>query len=139
MSHEHRVSSPAEYRIRGTAGLFYQRQTDNIRAEVDVPNLPVFYEVAGQKNVYYLSQQERADRDYAVFADGTFDITDQLKVNAGIREFWVNNTLYGFFGFNENGYSTHSGEAICTTALVTTPGDYTGGNMPCVNTDKKVV
>jgi outer membrane receptor protein involved in Fe transport len=138
MSHELRVSSPAEYRFRGTAGLFYQRQTDNIRAEFDVPNLPSFYEVAGQKNVYYLSQMDRTDRDYAAFADLTFDVTDKLKVNAGIREFWVNNTLYGFFGFNDNGYSG-SGEAICFGPLVTTPGVYTGGNQPCVNTNKKVV
>jgi iron complex outermembrane recepter protein len=138
MSHELRVSSPAENRFRGTAGLFYQRQTDNIRAEFDIPNLPVFYEVAGQKNVYYLSQMDRTDRDYAAFADLTFDVTDKLKVNAGIREFWVNNTLYGFFGFNDNGYSG-SGEAICFGPLVTTPGVYTGGNQPCVNTNKKVV
>jgi outer membrane receptor protein involved in Fe transport len=138
MSHELRVSSPAENRFRGTAGLFYQRQTDNIRAEFDVPNLPVFYEVAGQKNVYYLSQMDRTDRDYAAFADLTFDVTDKLKVNAGIREFWVNNTLYGFFGFNNDGYSG-SGEKICFGPLVTTPGVYTGGNQPCVNTNKKVV
>jgi outer membrane receptor protein involved in Fe transport len=138
MSHELRVSSPAENRFRATTGLFYQRQTDNIRAEFDLPNLPSFYEVAGQKNVYYLSQMDRTDRDYAVFGDGTFDITDKLKLNGGIREFWVNNTLYGFFGFNNNGYSG-SGEAICITPLVTTPGVYTGGNQPCVNTNKKVV
>src|ERR1700692_2204991 len=94
------------------AGLFYQRQTDDIRAEFDLPNLPVFYEVTGQKDVYYLSQQDRTDRDYAVFGDVTFDITNQLKMSAGIREFWVNNTLYGFFGFNNDGYSG-TGEALC--------------------------
>jgi iron complex outermembrane recepter protein len=138
MSHELRVSSPAENRFRGTAGLFYQRQTDNIRAEFDIPNLPSFYEVAGQRNVFYLSQMDRTDRDYAAFADLTFDVTDKLKVNAGIREFWVNNTLYGFFGFNDNGYSS-SGEKICFGPVVTTPGVYTGGNQPCVNTNKKVV
>lgn len=141
-SQELRISSPAENRWRGTAGLFYQRQTDDIRAEFDIPNLPVFYEVAGQKDVYYLSQQDRTDRDYAVFTDTTFDITDKFKLTGGIREFWVNNTLYGFFGFNDNGYSTHSGEALCDqlgNPIVTTPGVYTGGNRPCVNTDKKVV
>jgi iron complex outermembrane receptor protein len=141
MTHELRVSSPVDYRLRGTAGLFYQRQTDNIRAEFDMNNLPVYYEVAGQKNVYYLSQQMRVDRDYAVFSELTFDLTDKLKLNGGIREFWVNNTLWGFFGFNDNGYSG-SGEAICATLgnpLLTTPGVYTGGNMPCINTNKKVV
>ena len=141
MSHELRISSPAENRFRATTGLFYQRQTDNIRAEFNIPNLPTYYEVAGQKDTFYLSQQDRTDRDYAVFADGTFDITDKLKLNGGIREFWVNNTLYGFFGFNDNGYSG-TGEALCVTAgnpIVTTPGVYTGGNRPCVNTNKKVV
>jgi iron complex outermembrane recepter protein len=141
MSHELRVSSPAEYRLRGTAGLFYQRQTDLIRAEFDVPNLPVFYEVPGQRNVYYLSEQPRADRDYAAFGETSFDITDQLKLNAGIRKFWVNNTLTGFFGFNDDGYS-QSGEALCLkqgNPILTTPGVYTGGPLPCVNTNKKVV
>jgi outer membrane receptor protein involved in Fe transport len=141
MSHELRLSSPAEYRLRGTAGLFYQRQTDNIRAEFDLPGLPVYYEVAGQKDVYYLSQMDRADRDYAVFGETSFDLTDQLKLNAGIRKFWVNNTLTGFFGFNDNGYSS-SGEALCLkegNPILTTPGVYTGGNLPCDNTNKKVV
>jgi iron complex outermembrane receptor protein len=141
MTHELRVTSPAQYPLRGTAGLFYQRQTDNIRAEFDTPNLPVYYEVTGQKNVYYLSQQDRTDRDYAVFGEGTFDLTDQLKLNAGIRKFWVNNTLTGFFGFNDDGYSS-SGEALCKllgNPIVTTPGVYTGANAPCVNTNKKVV
>jgi iron complex outermembrane receptor protein len=137
-SQELRFSSPAEYRLRAVTGLFYQRQTDDIRAEFDVPDLPVFYQVTGQKNVYYLSQMDRADRDYAVFGDLTFDLTDKLKLNGGIREFWVNNTLYGFFGFNSNGYSS-SGEASCFTPLVTTPGVYTGGLQPCVNTNKKTV
>jgi iron complex outermembrane recepter protein len=141
MSHEFRISSPAEYRVRGVAGLFYQRQTDNIRAEFDLPNLPVFYEVTGQKNVYYLSQQDRTDRDYAAFGDVTFDITNQLKMSGGIRKFWVNNTLYGFFGFNGDGYSG-TGELLCVAEgnpIVTTPGVYTGGNRPCVNTNKKTV
>jgi outer membrane receptor protein involved in Fe transport len=142
MSHEFRISSPAENRFRVLGGLFYQRQTDRIRAEFDVPNLPVFYEVAGQKNVYYLSQMPRADRDYAAFGEASFDITGQLKLSAGLREFWVNNTLTGFFGFNNDGYSTHSGEALCLAEgnpILTTPGVYTGGLLPCVNTNKKVV
>jgi outer membrane receptor protein involved in Fe transport len=141
-SHEFRISSPAEDRWRGTAGVFYQRQTDDIRAGFDVPDLPVFYEVAGQQNVYYLSQMDRTDRDYAAFGETSFDITDKLKLTGGIREFWVNNTLYGFFGFNDNGYSSSAGEALCLAEgnpIVTTPGVYTGGNRPCVNTDKKVV
>ena len=141
-SQELRISSPADDRVRATAGLFYQRQTDDIRSGFDLPNLPVFYEVAGQQDVYYLSQMDRTDRDYAAFGEANLDITDKWKLTGGIREFWVNNTLYGFFGFNDNGYSTSSGEALCLAEgnpIVTTPGVYAGGNRPCVNTDKKVV
>jgi outer membrane receptor protein involved in Fe transport len=139
-SNELRVTSPVDYRLRGIFGLWYQKQTDEIRAEFNVPNLPVFYEVTGQKNVYYLSQMPRADRDKAVFTDLTFDVTEKLKLIGGIRYYWVDNTLYGFFGFNDNGYSSH-GEALCKTLgnpILTTPGVYTGGPLPCVNTDKRV-
>jgi iron complex outermembrane receptor protein len=141
-SQELRISSPAENRWRATAGLFYQRQTDDIRAGFDIPNLPVFYQVTGQNDVYYLSQMDRTDRDYAAFGETSFDVTDKLTLTGGIREFWVNNTLYGFFGFNDNGYSSSAGEALCVaegSPIVTTPGVYTGGNRPCVNTNKKVV
>jgi outer membrane receptor protein involved in Fe transport len=140
-SNELRVTTPADYRLRAVLGAFYQKQTDEIRAEFNVPNLPVFYEVTGQQNVYYLSQMPRADRDSAVFTDLTFDVTDKLKLIGGIRFYWVDNTLNGFFGFNNNGYSTSAGEALCAklgNPLLTTPGVYTGGNLPCVNTDKRV-
>jgi len=137
-SNELRVTTPADYRLRAILGAFYQKQTDEIRAEFSVPNLGPFYEVPGQKNVYYLSQMPRADHDYAVFTDLTFDVTEKLKLIGGIRFFWVNNTLNGFFGFGDFGYSG-TGVGLCTGPLLTTPGVYTGGPLPCVNTDKKVV
>jgi outer membrane receptor protein involved in Fe transport len=137
MSHELRVTSPADFRLRGTAGLFYQRQTDDIRAAYSVNDLPAFYTVDGQPNIVYLSQQTRVDRDYAVFTDLTFDISDQFKISAGIRKFWVNNTLYGFFGFNDNLSGATNGEDICNppVSAATIIPNY----WPCVNTDKKVV
>jgi len=141
-SNELRVTTPADYRLRGILGAFYQKQTDEIRAEFNVPNLPVFYEVPGQQNVYYLSQMPRADRDYAVFGDLTFDVTEKLKLIGGIRYYWVNNTLNGFFGFNNyvSGSGT-SGEALCLAQgnpILTIPGNYNSGKLPCVNTDKRV-
>lgn len=129
MSHELRVSSPQDLRFRGTAGLFYQRQTDNIRAEYHVPDLPSYYAVDGSPGNIYLSQQVRADRDYAAFGDFSFDVSSKVKINAGIRKFWVNNTLYGFFGFNGG----QSGEGSCFTGV--TIENY----WPCINTNKKVI
>jgi iron complex outermembrane recepter protein len=141
-SNELRFTSPADYRLRAILGAFYQKQTDEIRAEFNIPNLPVFYQVTGQQNVYYLSQMPRADHDYAAFGDLTFDVTEKLKLIGGIRFFWVENTLYGFFGFNDNGYSTSAGEHLCKAEgnpILTIPGNYNSGKLPCVNTDKKVV
>jgi outer membrane receptor protein involved in Fe transport len=136
MSHELRISSPADFRVRGTAGVFYQRQTDDIRAAFQANDLPSYYSVDGSPDTVYLSQQTRVDRDYAVFGEGTVDITDKFKLTAGIRQFWVENTLYGFFGFNDRpGYT--SGEALCNppVSAATIIPNY----WPCVNTDKKVV
>jgi iron complex outermembrane recepter protein len=135
MSHELRVTSPADYRLRGTVGMFYQRQTDNIRADFGANDLPAYYSVDGSPDTVYLTQQIRVDRDYAVFGDGTFDISDKFKLSAGIRQFWVENTLYGFFGFNDV-LSSH-GEALCNppVSAATIIPDY----WPCINTNKKVV
>jgi outer membrane receptor protein involved in Fe transport len=134
MSHELRVSSPANYPLRATAGLFYQRQTDAIRAEFNGDTLPDIWAVDGSPRVYYLSQQTRTDRDYALFMETTYDLTSQLKVTGGIRKFWVNNTLFGFFGFNPH-YGT--GERLCEPPVG--PDTIIPGYWPCINTRKKVV
>lgn len=139
MSHELRISSPTEYRVRGIAGAFYQRQTDDFRNAYDINGLPVSptigafnnsYAVDGQPGVLYLNQQTVVDRDYALFTDVTADVTDQFKVTAGIRKFWVNNTLDGFFGFN-------SSEALCNPTV--SAATIVPNLSPCTNTDKKVV
>jgi len=136
MSHEFRVTSPADFRLRGVAGLFYQRQTDDIREAFEAPGLPQYYSVDGQIDTIYLSQQIRVDRDYAAFAQMSFDITDKLKIDAGIRKFWVNNTLFGFFGFNDDGFSPH-GEATCDPPV--SAATIIPGLLPCINTNRKVV
>ncbi len=60
----------------------------------------------------------------------TFDITDALKMSAGMRYFWVDNTLFGFFGYNTN--FTRSGEANCFAPSTN------DSRRPCINTDKRV-
>jgi outer membrane receptor protein involved in Fe transport len=136
MSHELRISSPGYYPVRVTTGLFYQRQTDVIRAEFRFHDLPAYYAVDGSPNVYYLSQQTRVDRDYAVFSDLRFDISPRVVLGAGIRKFWYDNTLYGFFGFGLPSQSL-SGELSCDppVSAATIVPNY----RPCVNTNKKVV
>ncbi len=47
----------------------------------------------------------RVDKDYALFGEFTYDITDKLTGTVGARYFKSDNSLKGFFGFGE-GYSS---------------------------------
>jgi iron complex outermembrane recepter protein len=146
LTHELRLSSPASDRFRFVVGAFYQRQTNDIRNEFIIKGLGndpngFNFAVPGQANILYLTQQLRVDRDYALFGDATFDITDKLKVSAGLREFKAKNTLYGFFGFNDLYVDTNNGDSFSHgsgTSSCFTPIVYSGSNMPCANTDKLV-
>ncbi|MFC4294194.1 TonB-dependent receptor [Novosphingobium tardum] len=130
ITNELRISSPSDRRMRLTAGLFMQRQTDAVRADYEVQGTgaadfsPWLSPFPGTDSVY-TTRVKRIDRDYAAFAQGEFDLTDALTVIGGLRYYRYNNTIFGFSGPN-----TGSNLATC---LTTTP--YKTG--PCVNVDKR--
>ena len=137
LSHEIRLSTPQDNRLRAVVGAFMQRQSDAIDVDFAIDGLPANHQVAKHPNVLYRSDQDRIDRDKAVFTELNFDLTDKLKLTGGIRKFWVDNTLYGFFGYGINKlvYGQGSGERFCSAA------DYAeaaGTTMPCINTRKRV-
>lgn len=99
LSQEFRVASPQENRFRVVAGLFYQRQTHGIHQDYKVANLAANRSVNGIPGTLWLTQQERVDRDYAVFGEASFDISPTLTLTGGGRGFIYDNTLVGFFGF----------------------------------------
>ncbi|MBS0394865.1 MAG: TonB-dependent receptor [Proteobacteria bacterium] len=129
-SHELRISSPKEWRLRFVAGAFMERQVNVTRDEYRVQNLatytPALFEsgnaasIDGEPGVLYLNSQIRTDRDSALFTDLSFDLTKALTLTGGIRAFHYDNTVYGFFGYNsQSGYAV-SGETQCFTPIVTT-------------------
>lgn len=145
-SHELRLSSPGDARVRFVAGLFFQRQQHGIEQRYKVDDLTAEYEVTGWADTIWLTEQERVDRDYAVFGEVSFDITEKLTATGGLRWFKAENSLAGFFGYGD-GYSTNgrSGEALCSGILGNDPGDETGwvpyssvSTAPCKNLDKSV-
>jgi outer membrane receptor protein involved in Fe transport len=127
-SHEFRVATPADQPLRVTMGLFYQRQTHNIQQRYKIDDLNAPTEVPGWPDTIWLTKQLRVDRDYAAFADATFDFTDKLSVTGGIRFFKSKNSLEGFFGFSDF-YSSQTGVAACFGPPVVRGG-------PCTNVDK---
>ena len=124
-SHEFRVSSPATWPVRFTAGFFIQRQVHEILQNYTVPGdgtplgdiEPNNVSVPGWPGTIWLTDQERVDRDKAGFAEVSYDILSNLTVNGGIRYYTFDNTLQGFYGFNDT-YSSHTGVAICKTPFV---------------------
>ncbi|MCY7354919.1 MAG: TonB-dependent receptor, partial [Lysobacter sp.] len=128
-SHELRISSPAEHRIRFVGGLFWQQQDHEIFQRYRVDNLATSISVPGFEDTIWLTSQERSDRDEAVFGEVSFDITDQLTVTGGARHFKARNGLKGFYGFGA-GFSGSTGESQCFSQE-----DFNGA--PCINLDKE--
>jgi outer membrane receptor protein involved in Fe transport len=130
-SHELRISSPGENRWRLTAGAFYQKQGHGIRQAYMVQDLIDIFDIPGNPDTLWLTDQERTDIDKALFGEFTFDITDKLSATAGVRFFDSENSLKGFFGYSAV-FSSMTGESQCGTPYVPFR------SAPCTNLDKTV-
>ena len=129
-SHEIRLSSPAENRLRFVVGVFGQHQTHRIQERYRIDDIGTAIEVPGWPDTIWSTRQKRVDRDYAVFGEMTYEFTPRLSGTLGARYFEANNTLKGFFGYGAGFGST--GERACFDQ-----SDFLGA--PCVNLDKGTV
>jgi len=129
-SHEIRIASPADNRLRFVGGLFYQKQDHDILQRYKIDGLAESLSVPGWEDMIWLTNQLREDQDQAIFGELAFDFTDSLTGTVGLRYFETEGSLYGFFGFNEN-YFPKYGTAQCFS------DDQFRGN-PCTNLDGEV-
>jgi len=129
-SHEIRISSPQENRLRFVGGFFMQDQEHDIQQDYRIDGIADWLHVTGWPDTIWLTKQLRQDDDQAFFGELSFDFTDRLTGTVGARHFRTDNSLKGFFGYSA-GYSSGTGEAACFD-----PTEYLGA--PCVNLDKKV-
>jgi len=111
-SHEIRLSSPQDWRVRFLVGAFQQRQTHLIEQNYQITGIDPGISVPGRKDTLWLTEQFRVDRDAAVFGEVYADLTKTLTLTLGARAFKADNSLYGFYGFGK-GYSSKTGEAAC--------------------------
>ncbi len=106
-SHEIRVSTPQDKRVRGLLGFFYQKQYHNFYQEfgkidglADIMSMNYLdTDEARFPGVVYLNSMDRTDTDQAVFGQIAFDITDSLELSLGARYFEPEVHVKGFFGF----------------------------------------
>lgn len=102
LSQELRISSPQDKPFRVVGGLFYQRQSNEIHQDYRVNNLANTLSVNGLPGTLWLTEQNRVDRDYAIFGEASYDILPNLTLTAGGRGFKYDNDLLGFFGFGRD-------------------------------------
>ncbi len=112
-SHELRLQSSAEGRLRWTAGLFYQRQEHDFDLRWNVPGMDplgstYFWPVSPPSLVpndlvIWQTDQNRVDRDKALFGEVEYDVTDSLTVVGGYRRFSFKNSLVGYNGHANRG------------------------------------
>jgi iron complex outermembrane recepter protein len=105
-SHELRISSPADKRLRGLLGFFWQEQEHEFQQNFLVEGLAdVMLMNSGEANMsrfadtVYLNNVDRIDKDQAIFGSVSFDITEQWELTVGARFFEPENSVKGFFGF----------------------------------------
>jgi iron complex outermembrane receptor protein len=133
-SQEFRVTTPLDEPVHATVGVFLQRQMHNIWQNYSMPGYgytnvyggnpngfgyiaPNDFSVPGYPNTIWLTDEQRVDRDRALFGQATWDITHQLSLTAGVRFYKYDNSLLGFYGFNANFFSGE-GTATCATPFV---------------------
>lgn len=146
-SHEIRLTTPQDLPVKGTVGAFIQRQLHDIVQQYTMPGYgfdtaelygspgaqsPVGFgpSIPGFSNTIWLTDEQRVDRDKAVFFQGTWDITSKLSLNGGLRYFQYDNSLEGFYGYSAN-YFGVPGASACF-APASTPF------APCTDLDKSV-
>jgi outer membrane receptor protein involved in Fe transport len=134
-SHELRVSTPADRRLRFVGGVFYQKQEHDIQQRYLIDNLAASLEVTGWDDTVWLTKQFRVDEDKAVFGELTYDLTDKFSLTGGMRYFESQNSMTGFFGYGlaigQTDWS-NSGEVACFTPIVPFRG------APCTTLDNTV-
>ncbi len=158
---ELRLSVPKTWPFSLTAGVFYQFQKKNINEQYAIPGLSNAVDAttfstapngpsAGttvsqllRGDAYYLTEIDRTYQDYAAFAEGSYAITPQLKLTAGIRLFRAKN-----FGTGFNGTANAAAQAIgggcatpftaprlqaCNNVAFYTVTDGTPANLPLLD------
>jgi outer membrane receptor protein involved in Fe transport len=131
LSQEIRFASAGQGPLQWVLGGFYQRQTHDIDQNYLVDNLADSAAVSARwPDTLWLTKQDRVDEDQALFGQMTYTLWDKLDLTAGIRQFWSDNSIKGFFGFGaDNIYGSSTGVNRCSNP------DKPYATAPCKNLD----
>ncbi len=104
-------STNAASRLQWVVGFFYAYDTQRSTEEINDPELPALTQLLWNEDMItawgedllpngddYINDTRAHDRQIALFADGTFSITEQLKLEVGVRYAW---THFDFHNLND--------------------------------------
>jgi len=127
ISHEVRITTPGENRVRAVAGVFYDEQTTTqagdfiYAAATDLgffPNQPIPGSTISDPgvqaiNTAFINYLTRDEDQIAVFGEVQFDLTDKLTATLGARYFEIDFSLLGSSSFTNLGpVDTFSGRNL---------------------------
>jgi iron complex outermembrane recepter protein len=113
-----------DYAIRGLGQIVGYTQSgggDSNPAGFGIPvangGTMVLGSPAVKRDAYYLFEQDPRFKDWALFAEGYYDITPTLKLTGGIRYFWTDYKVVGFGGVAGTARSTVTSLNVATGTL----------------------
>ncbi|PWE17882.1 TonB-dependent receptor [Marinicauda salina] len=96
-THEFRLATPQDRRLRLISGLFYQRTEHAYDLRWHIPTIKPGMAVR-DPDVYFITDQVREDTERAVFGELSYDLTDTITVTGGARFFETESSIDGFVG-----------------------------------------
>ncbi len=134
-THELRFNTPADKRVRATVGAYYSDQTNEEQVDFtypgsqpnfggnatpgflgfQFPNAPISSSTRINPNprdpgVIFINDITRTDEQLGFFAEGTFDVTEQISVTAGARYYDVRVDFLGSSNNISNGGGGNTGD-----------------------------
>ncbi len=90
---------------------------------------------AAKGDGFYVVEQDRHFKDYAIFAEGHYDILSNLKLTGGIRYFWTEYQVVGFAGVAGSAQNTDSSLYV-PTGTNGCPTPLPDARLQCLNTNR---
>jgi iron complex outermembrane receptor protein len=100
-SHELRLQSTDNAPLQYIVGLYYEDASHDYRQEWQMNGMAqgADFRQFGVSNLWYLTDQKRADKQSALFGEVSYAFTDQLTTTFGARWFKNESTLEGVSGY----------------------------------------
>jgi outer membrane receptor protein involved in Fe transport len=100
-THELRLQSTNNNPLQYIVGLYYEDASHDYRQEWQMNGMAqgADFRMFGEANLWYLTDQKRADKQSALFGEVSYEFTEQLTTTFGARLFKNESTLEGVSGY----------------------------------------